>query len=120
MLFRSSQPIGLALERFWEMRRTGILKRCHVIRAEDLTAKPGETMAGVYAYLQLPPFAHDFDHVEQVTAEDDSVYGLSATLHKVRPKIEPMRKDYIDVLGTDVCKWVNERFDWYQRELGYR
>ena len=119
-IWATSQPIGLALERFWEMRRAGILKQCHIIRAEDLTTKPAEIMAGVYDYLNLPLFKHDFDHIEQVTIEDDNVYGLSATLHKVRPKIEVMKKDYIDVLGVEVCKWVNERYDWYQREFGYK
>jgi hypothetical protein len=36
---------------------------------------PESTMLKIYKYLDIPSFKHDFDNIEQVTKEDDEVYG---------------------------------------------
>ena len=50
------------------------------------------------SHLGEKPFEHDFDHVEQVTTEDDSVHGFK-DLHKIRAKVAPQPPAWPDVLG---------------------
>ena len=118
-IWSASPPVGLALERLQETLRTGVSKHLLFVRAEDLTSRPGTEMARVYQYLGLPAYEHDFNNVVQVTKEDDAVYGLTQDLHTIRQKVEPLGKDYTDVLGKDICTWVNTRFDWYQKHFHY-
>ena len=118
-IWLNSQPVGLALERFWQMRLEGIDKQCLFVRAEDLASDPQTQMARIYQYLGLPEYQHDFDRVPQATVEDDSVYGLTPDLHKTRTKVEPLTPDYKDVLGHGLSKSINQRVEWYQTWMGY-
>jgi len=115
----ASPPVGLALERLQQCFLEGINKDVLYIRAEDLTTFPDREMNKIYNYLELEPFRHDFDKVDQSIKEDDSVYGLSPDLHTIRTKIEPLVPDYKQVLGNDICKWIDSNFNGYQKEFGY-
>jgi sulfotransferase len=112
-------PVGLALERFGQMDLEGIKDKCLIVRYEDLCQQPDREMARVYRYLGLPAFAHNFDNVEQITVEDDVVYGLVPDLHVVRKEIRYLRPDYESILGADVCNWVDETCAGYQLAFGY-
>jgi len=115
----ASPPVGLALERLHQCFLEGINKDVLYVRAEDLTEFPDREMNKIYAYLGMEPFRHNFDNVEQSIKEDDSVYGLSSDLHTIKTKVEPLKKDYKEVLGADVCKWIDANFEWYQKGFGY-
>ena len=114
-----SQPIGLAVERLNQMILEGKFQKCLAIREEDLTNNPKETMDQVYQYLELPSYKHDFNNVKQATKEDDEVYGLSKSLHKVRKKVTPNAPDYEKILGTHICNWINQNYAWYQQGFKY-
>jgi len=115
----NSPPVGLALERIFQMINDETINKVLVIRAEDLTNKPEEVMKSVYKYLELPIFEHDFDNVEQITKEDDEVYGLTSSLHKIREKVEPVDPDYHEILGRELCKSIDARLGWYQKYFAY-
>ena len=83
-----SQPVGRAYNAIRDAVTRGWKDRMHFIDYDDLTARPAETMAKVYRFLGEAPCQHDFNHVEQVTFEDDSVYGFK-DLHIIRQKVEP-------------------------------
>lgn len=119
-IWANSQPIGLALERFNQMFLEGTDKKCLFIRAEGLSSNPETEMNKIYKYLGLDVFQHDFNNVQQTTMEDDAVYGLSPTLHKIKSKVEPLVPDYYDILGKDICKWIDNNFAWYQNTFNYR
>ncbi len=112
-------PVGLAFERFQQMQLEGIEEKCHFIKFEDLAQYPERTMKNVYAYLDIPGYEHNFEDVEQVTQEDDAVHNLIPTLHKIRKKVEYVQPDYKDILGTDLCKWIDEVCTGYQRKYNY-
>ena len=115
----SSPPVGLALERLQQSFLEGINKEVLYVRAEDLTSNPNKEMEKVYNYLNLPVFRHDFENVEQSIKEDDSVYGLTPDLHTIKNVVSPVAPDYNDILGKDVCKWIDSTFAWYQKPFGY-
>ncbi len=112
-------PVGLALQRLQQMTREDITSKCLIIRYEDLCKNPATETGRVYQYLGLDPFAHDFENVEQVTQEDDAVYGMTPTLHKVRKKVEVIKPDYLEILGEGLCKQIDEMCAGYQSDFGY-
>ena len=115
----ASPPVGLALERLQQCFLEGINKEVLYIRAEDLTSYPQREMDKIYQYLELNPYKHDFDNVEQSIKEDDSVYGLTSDLHTIRQKVQPLTPDYNTILGKQVCDWIDGNFAWYQQGFGY-
>lgn len=84
-----AQPVGRAYNAIRDAVTRGWKDRMHFIDYEDLTRRPKQTLEGVYRFLGEPAHEHDFQHVEQVTLEDDFVYGFK-DLHVIRPKVEPL------------------------------
>ena len=118
LIYLQSMPVGLALDRLSEVHHRGWNKKMLFLRFEDLTTAPAETMQKVYRYLGVPEFKHNFNHVEQTTQEDDQAYG-TADLHTIRPKVEPIPNDYLEILGRDVVRHVQTQFAWYFQLFGY-
>ena len=99
---RSYYGIRDAITRGWK-------DRMHFIDYEDLTRKPGETLNSVYRFLGEEGHQHDFEHVEQVTFEDDFVYGFR-DLHVIRSKVEPQPPSWPKVFDDAVFQspaWKN-------------
>jgi sulfotransferase len=88
------------------------------IKYEDLAKNPEPEMRKIYQYFDLPYFSHDFDNIEQITQEDDSVYGIYGD-HKIRKKLEPLRSDYKEVLGQEACNWIKNKYRWFYDEFKY-
>jgi sulfotransferase len=84
-----SPPVGLAMEQLQETLCMGIDQQMLFIRYEDLCASPRLELERFYSSLGLPYCAnHDFNHVEQITVEDDEVYGVFGD-HQIRYKVAP-------------------------------
>jgi sulfotransferase len=115
-----TNTIGRAIERLFEIKRLGYEKEMLFIKYEDLCLYPERTMKEIYNYLEIDYFEHDFDNIQQITKEDDEVYGLSSDLHTIRPVLELQNKDYNEILGRDVCEWTKNTFQWYFEWFGYR
>jgi sulfotransferase len=82
-----AQPVGRAYNAIRDAVTRGWKDRMHFIDYEDLTRRPKAVMEGVYKFLGEAPHEHDFERVEQVTVEDDLVYGFK-DLHVIRQKVE--------------------------------
>ena len=111
-------PIGIALDRLSEIFHQGWNKKMLILRYEDMTIQPEETLQKVYEYLEVPHFKHNFTSIEQVTQEDDIVYGY-AGLHDIRSKVEPVQNDYLEVLGRDAVHYLQTNCAWYFKRFGY-
>lgn len=85
----ANQPVGIAYNRVKDALARGYRDRMHFIAFEKLTADPRGTMQKVYQFLEEEEYAHNFDHVEQVTWEDDDMHGIQG-LHTIRNKVEPV------------------------------
>jgi len=112
--------IGRGLERIFEMIRLGYDDKILFVKFEDLTMYPEMEMKRIYNYLGLDYFEHDFDNIKQITKEDDEVYGLTSDLHIIQPKLEPLKKDFKEILGKDICDWIQANYSWYQEKFNYR
>lgn len=98
-------PVGIAVGRLVEAIETNTLANFHVVRFEDLTSDPKAVLQKVYAYLEEPWFEHDFDHVPQVTREQDGEYGIYGD-HRIREKVAPVTLDYNQVLGKEHAEFI--------------
>ena len=115
-----TNTIGRAVERIFEIIRLGYDDKILFVKYEDLCFYTETEMKRIYDYLEIPFFKHDFDNIEQITTEDDSVYGLTNDLHTIRPKLELNTADYHDILGKDICAWLYNNYRWYFDNFQYK
>ena len=104
-----SQPVGRAYNAVLDAVTRGWREQMHFVDYHDLTNDPAGTLAGIYRFLGLPSQQHDFQHVEQVTFEDDFVYGFK-DLHIIRPKVEPQPSQWQSTYNETVFRspvWKN-------------
>ena len=113
-----SPPVGLAMERLQETLRQGIDQQMLFIRYEDLCSNPRLELERFYSYLGLPYCeAHDFNHVEQITVEDDEVYGVFGD-HQIRRKVESQSSQALEIFGPGLCDWIRQRYGWFYERFG--
>jgi sulfotransferase len=111
-IWASQPPVGLAIERLSEIYRMGYDSKILFVRFEDLCLYPEGQMKRIYTYLDIPYFEHDFDNIEQVTKEDDEVYGAFGD-HTIRTKLEPVPSRAKQLLGKDVTDWIYTNYKWF-------
>lgn len=108
------QLVGLAYNRVREAIRLHS-KKLHIVHYEELCRYPESVLKDIYSFLELEPFEHDFDHVEQVTSEQDDVHGVPG-LHKIRPKVESTtreaKKRSKKLLGREVVNKYRGPYPW--------
>jgi sulfotransferase len=97
------QPVGLAYNRLKDAISRGKTDCMLFVEFRDLTRDPAKTMERIYDFLGEEKFTHDFDNVEQVTAEDDVNVHRIPGLHTIRPKVEPVPRMAEEVLGTQLA-----------------
>lgn len=107
----SDQMVGSQYNRIRDCVTRGNRRNLHFVDFDDLCSDPGTTMDKVYAFLGEEPFIHDFSHVEQTTHEKDEEHGF-VDLHTIRPKIEPLKKDYKQILGDAVKPYIGYSYDF--------
>jgi len=114
-----SVPVGMGLERLKDIIDQHYDDKIHFIKYEDLCLYPEATMIQLYQYLEVPYFKHDFDNIEQVTKEDDEVYGAYGD-HAIRKKIEMKPSDAKYILTKEFCDIIYNNHRWYFDKFNYR
>jgi sulfotransferase len=117
-IWAAGQPVGLAIERLSEIFRMGIDSKMLFVKFEDLCLYPDTEMTRIYQYLDIPFYKHDFDNIQQVTKEDDEVYGTFGD-HVIRTKLEPVPSKAKQLLGKDVTAWIFENYKWFFEQFRY-
>jgi sulfotransferase len=59
----------------------------HIVEYNDLILKPEETMSGIYEFLEMPDYKHDFNNIKKVESDNDEVLGLPKNLHDIRKSL---------------------------------
>jgi sulfotransferase len=117
-IWANTQPVGLAIERLYQMIKEGIDKKVHFVRFEDFCENPKNEMNKIYEFLGVAYYEHDFLNVEQITQEDDSVYGIYGD-HKIKKEITPLPADYGTILGTNTCVNIRNNYKWFYDYFNY-
>ena len=85
----------------------------HLVGFQNLTVYPKQTLEGIHDFLEEPWFEYDFDNVEQVIHEKDEFHGFSKdSLHKIRSNVAPVKPDFLEIIGEDMTKQLEEAFDY--------
>ena len=111
-------PIGLAIERIKEIIDFNNAKHMHFVRYEELCLNPEQVMSKIYNYLEIPYYSHNFDHIEQITKEDDSMHGGFGD-HTIRHKLQLLQSDTETILGPNVCEYIYKRYEWFYQYFKY-
>lgn len=113
-IWSNTQPLGLAIERLYQIFKENINTRILFIRYEDLVENPRKEIDKIYEYLELPKYYHNFNYIEQITVEDDTLYGIYGD-HNIKNKIEFVKSDAENILGKNICDWIEMKYDWYYK-----
>tara|TARA_B100000497_G_C7311896_1_gene209727 strand:- start:78 stop:527 length:450 start_codon:yes stop_codon:yes gene_type:complete len=118
-MWSETQPIGLSIERLYQIFREGIDNNVLFVKFEDFCSNPKEEMEKIYGYLELPYYVgHNFENVEQITQEDDSVYGIYGD-HTIKQNIKPQKMDYEEILGVNTSNWIKNKYSWFYQIFNY-
>ena len=117
-MWAKSPLLGFPLESLNEAIRQGIDKKVCFVRYEDFLEEPQKWMDYIYKYLEVKSYKHDFNHIEQVTYENDIIHGAFGD-HNIRNKLELPIHDAELILGKDVCRWVVNQYQWFFQKFGY-
>ena len=117
-IWAQSQPVGLAIERLQEVIRFGNDAKILFIKYEDLCLRPDTEMIRIYQYLDIPYYKHNFDYIEQVTKEDDEVYGAFGD-HVIRNELKLTPSKAKTLLGKQVCDWIYDNYRWFYEQFKY-
>ena len=104
-----AQPVGRAYNAIRDAVTRGWLDCMHFVEYDELTGNPQKTLDGVYRFLGEEAYQHDFNNVQQVTIEDDFIYGFK-DLHTIRPVVQPQAAQWPHVFDDAVFKtpvWEN-------------
>jgi sulfotransferase len=113
-----SKPVGSTLSNLKEVIHRGFDKEIKFIRCEDLCDDPASVMKDVYNYLEVPYREVDYQNIIQVTNEDDKFHGIYGN-HKIKPSIEPLQSDGLEVLGELIYDQLYEANKWYFQYFNY-
>lgn len=114
----ASQPVGLAFERLRQIVKEGKDKFILFIKFEDLTQNPEIEMRKLYQYLEVDYFQHDFQNIQQITKEDDQVYGIFGD-HRIQGQINAKKPDYKEILGLNTSNWIKQHYAWFYDYFKY-
>ena len=114
----NSHPIGYAVHKLQQSILDKTAQNFLFIRYEDLCQTPHPVLDSIYDYFELPRFTHNFDHIPQVTIEDDTVHGIYGD-HIIRNKLDFRTDDSVEFLGENTYNWIYENFQWYFETFGY-
>ena len=112
---RNDQPVGIAFNRIKDAISRGYWNRLHLVEFNDLAEKPQETMQGIYDFLELKQFKHNFNHVKQVTQENDDLHGIPG-LHVIRNKVEPLPPYGHQLIGLQAYNKFDDAEFWRPKE----
>jgi sulfotransferase len=88
----------------------------HIVEYNDLVLKPDEAMSGIYKFLELPEYKHDFKKIKKVELDNDIDLGLPKNLHNVRGSLSKSSTS-IDILSDYIKhKYSNMEF-WREGSL---
>lgn len=117
-IWTGSQPIGLAFQRLLQIIKEGNDKNMLFVKYENLTKNPENELKRIYEYLGLPIYKHNFENIEQLTVEDDTVYGIFGD-HKIHSRITEQPKDWNKILGSNASNWIKNNYSWFYEYFRY-
>ena len=74
----------------------------HIVSYDEIVNEPDSALKGIYKFLKLPNYKHNFDNIVKLEKDNDEVLGHPTNLHDIRPKLSKVSKKPEDVLSDYV------------------
>ena len=105
-------PLGSSYNTLLDAFRRGHTDRIHIVRFEDFTTYPAQTLHEIYEWLELPHFEHDVKNVTQTIFEDDRPHGFR-DLHKIHEgAIKPVKTTWQQILPKEFAEKIAGQNFW--------
>jgi len=85
-----------------------------VVRYEDLVRDPDKVTKGIYNYLEIDSYEHDFENIKNTATDPDAFY-LYKFPHEGEGKIKKSEETWRDYIPEDIEKLIRERFEFFNR-----
>jgi sulfotransferase len=115
----NSVLMSTSTESLYQAILEGYDKNILFLKFEDFCISPDSHMKQIYEYLELPYFSHNFNNIQQVTHENDQMYGSFGD-HTIQSKLEPVFEDYRRILGYDTCELIINTYKWFYDYFKYK
>lgn len=87
-----------------------------LIEYDDLVSNPEATLQRIYKFIEIDPFTHDFNNIQNVATENDIFWGFDG-LHDIRGKVAKNSRAPEEIIGEDDAKrfagmefWRNDNY----------
>lgn len=102
-----ASPNGILGQSYFGLRQAimeGKQKQLHFVEYDDLINEPEKAMRGIYEFLGLEYYNHDFSKLENKHKENDAeVYGVN-DMHDVREQLSKVSADPREVLSEKILE----------------
>jgi hypothetical protein len=103
-LMQTNGPLDKSLLSYNSVKSETYKDFFHIVKYEDLVAYPKETLEGIYHFLEIEKYEHDFLNIIKIEEEDDFLNNDAIDLHKVRPQIKKRKTDVHSFFSEYVIK----------------
>ena len=105
-------PVGYALNKLQQSILDKSVNNFFILRYEDLCTNPEPVLNGIYNFFDIEPYKHNFNKIDQITVEDDTVHGIYGD-HTIRNTLGMLPNDSKEILGEYTYNWIYNNFEWF-------
>ena len=105
-------PVGYALNKLQQSILDKSVNNFFILRYEDLCTNPEPVLNGIYNFFDIEPYKHNFNKINQITIEDDTVHGIYGD-HTIRNTLGMLPNDSKEILGEYTYNWIYNNFEWF-------
>jgi sulfotransferase len=92
-LMRVNGPIDTALLTVATALHDDYKHMFHIVEYDDIVNNPSKVMMGIYEFLGMIPFEHDFNNIKKREFDNDKYVGIHPDTHKIRSSISKSKTD---------------------------
>jgi sulfotransferase len=116
-IMRLNGPIDSALCNLANCLKQENKNYIHIVEYDSLVDKPQETLDGIYGFLNLPKYKHDFSNILKLEIDNDTALGFPENMHEVSHSITKSKTDSKLTLSPYIyAKYSNMEF-WRENSL---
>lgn len=104
-------PLGMAHRNIQDAVTMGYLDRLLFIDYNRYCNMPKTQTKRIYEFLEIKPFEHNFEKIEQTEEYNYTTVGLP-DLHKVKSKIDRTTVNCVEYLGLQLYEQYNSEIFW--------
>lgn len=94
------------------------LQNIYILKYEDLCYNPLNTIKGIYNFLEIPYFNHNFNNITQITEENDNFITFGE--HTIFSQIKNPDNNWEEILGKEICERIYNDYQWYFNFFQYK